>query len=105
MPNGVLRLAANPEVNQAKGKTETARACTRARKAGKSVLASGVVGWLAAASNQASSSGVKSKGLRCGSRRERMTSLISSLASVQTPARTYSGRNPSASRSRATVMK
>lgn len=68
------------------------RARTRARMASKSFFVSGVVGLSAASSSQVSNSGVTSKGFCCCSRTERMTSLISSLASAQTPARTCSWR-------------
>src|SRR5207248_8757019 len=64
------------------------RARTRSRTLSKSVPVNGEVGASAASSNQASNSGVRSKGrCRC-SRTERMTSFTNSLASAQTPERT-----------------
>ena len=80
------------------------RVRTRARMALKSALVSGVVGWSAASNNQASNSGVTSKGFCCCSRRARRTSLISSLASAQMPERTWSCTKFSTSLSKAMVM-
>src|SRR5437667_5411669 len=51
------------------------RACTRSRMASKSDFVSGVTGCSAASNNQASSSGVTSRGFCCCSRIERIASL------------------------------
>ena len=73
------------------------RARTLSRIPWKSAAESGVAGWSAASSSQASSSGVISKGVTCWSRKERRTSFTSSAGSVQFPARTCCSRKSSTS--------
>ena len=80
------------------------RARTRSRMASKSALVRGVTGWSAASNNQASNSGVTSRGFCCCSRIERMTSFTNSLGSAQTPERTWCRRKSSTSVARTIVM-
>src|SRR6266567_1584488 len=80
------------------------RARTRSRMVSKSAPVSGVAGCSAASNNQASNSGVTSRGFCCCSRIERMTSLTNSLGSLQTPVRTWFCRKSSTSLARTILM-
>src|SRR5438874_10966277 len=97
--NEVARL------KEAHAGVERARARTRFRIPAKSFLVRGLTGLSADSNNQASNSGVTSKGLRCCARTERSTSFTSSLASAQAPERTCFLRKLSTSLATAIVIR